>query len=230
MKKDEIHLGDWKRLLIGQAPWEFMLEVVIRSLIMYVIFFIVMRILGKRMSAQLSIFELIIIIVLGAAISLPMASPDRGILSGILILLFIVGFEKGLAYLTFKSNKAEVLTLGRLDVLISDGRLIYKNMAKTVMSRERIFSELRQQSVTHLGQVERMYLETCGMFSILKFKEEKPGLSVLPEWDKSVTDEKFDGEILVCYHCGNLKSENSATHDSCDACNNNKWVSAIKPS
>jgi uncharacterized membrane protein YcaP (DUF421 family) len=229
MKKEEIHLGDWKRLLIGQAPWEFMLEVAIRSLIMYLIFFIVMRLLGKRMSAQLTIFELIIVIVLGAAISLPMSSPDRGILPGIIILLFILAFEKGLTYLTFKSSKTEFITLGKLDVLIKDGRLLHETMNKTVLSRERIFAELRQEEITHLGEVERLYLETCGIFSIMKFKEERPGLSILPEWDNGLTDGKLSDKVLVCYNCGNLKSDNSKGHDACSACNNMRWVNAVKP-
>src|SRR5215203_3657929 len=86
MKKEEIHLWDIKRILFGQAPPEFMLEVLIRSIIIYVATIIIMRFLGKRMNGQLTILEYAVMVVMGATISVPMQIADRGLLQGFVVL------------------------------------------------------------------------------------------------------------------------------------------------
>jgi hypothetical protein len=58
MKKEDIHLGDWARILFGEAPPIFLLEVFIRTLIVYVFLLYILRWLAKRMSGQLTIMEL----------------------------------------------------------------------------------------------------------------------------------------------------------------------------
>jgi hypothetical protein len=52
MKKEEIFIGDGQRILLGNAPWKFMPEVLIRTVIIYVFPIVVMRLLGKRMNAS----------------------------------------------------------------------------------------------------------------------------------------------------------------------------------
>lgn len=118
MKKEEIHLWDVKRILFGQAPPEFLLEVFIRSLIIYVATIIVMRWLGKRMNGQLSIIELSVIVVMGATISVPMQIPDRGLAQGFVVLLCILFFLRGINWIAFKSTGFEKLTQGDASLLI----------------------------------------------------------------------------------------------------------------
>jgi len=66
MKKEDIHIWDWKRILIGSAPWEFLIETFFRTLVIYIFLLQAMRLMGKRMRGQLSILELCIIVMLGA--------------------------------------------------------------------------------------------------------------------------------------------------------------------
>src|SRR5438874_3764069 len=99
MKKDEIHLEDIKRILFGQAPPEFLLETFIRTLIIYIVLLLVIRWLGKRMSGQLTIMEMTVMLTLGAIVAVPMQMPDRGLLQGILILLCVAGLQRGVSLL-----------------------------------------------------------------------------------------------------------------------------------
>jgi hypothetical protein len=66
MKKYEIHLADWQRMLFGQSPPVFLLEVLIRTIIIYVFLLFVLRWLGKRMSGQLTILEMAVMLTLGS--------------------------------------------------------------------------------------------------------------------------------------------------------------------
>ncbi|HET9502900.1 MAG TPA: hypothetical protein VFO93_05125 [Hymenobacter sp.] len=52
MKKEDIHLGDWQRLLLGEAPLEFLLEAALRTLVVYVVLLLVLRLLGKRSTSS----------------------------------------------------------------------------------------------------------------------------------------------------------------------------------
>src|SRR5947208_2521597 len=105
MKKEQIHLGDIKRWLFGQTPPEFMIEVAIRSFLIFLILLIVMRLMGKRMAGQITFSELAVVITLGAIVSPVMQLPDKGILFGITVLAVALFFQRGLNLLAFKNEK-----------------------------------------------------------------------------------------------------------------------------
>src|SRR4051812_47264131 len=94
---------DLSRLLIGENPGWFLLEVVLRICIIYLILLIAMRLLGKRVAAQMSVSELAVIVTLGAAVGVPMQVPDRGMLPAVLILAVAICFQRGLSYWGFRN-------------------------------------------------------------------------------------------------------------------------------
>lgn len=227
MKKEEIHLGDVQRILFGQAPPEFMLEVFIRTLIVYLATLIVLRWLGKRMSGQLSITEIGVMITMGAIVSVPMQLPDRGILPGLLALVCAVGFLRGIHWLSFKSGKVEQVVQGDTILLVKDGIMQVEEMKKSRISRQQIFAELRGKQVYNLGKVKRMYLEACGLFCIYQEKGSKSGLSVLPPKDDEIFSvQKFSPDsIQACCHCGNVQPVHN--NEQCAHCGRKEWSKAV---
>jgi uncharacterized membrane protein YcaP (DUF421 family) len=87
MNKQDIHLYDLHRILFGDAPTIFILEVLIRTIITYFVLLVITRWLGKRMSGQVSITEMAIMLTLGAIVSVAMQVPESGILMAALVLL-----------------------------------------------------------------------------------------------------------------------------------------------
>ncbi|MFL5730746.1 MAG: hypothetical protein ACJ75J_14760, partial [Cytophagaceae bacterium] len=71
---------------------------------------------------------------------------------------------------------------------------------------------------------DRVYFEGCGLFSVIKNSRENPGLSILPEWDRSLRESniKTDG-LFACYSCGNVHQD----MNKCKYCNSERWVPAI---
>ena len=155
MKPDEIHLTDWHRLLVGQAPWAFLVEVLARAVVTYVILLVAMRLMGKRVAGQMSALELTIVVTLGAAIGVPLQAPDRGMVPAVVILLVAVVYQRGLNFWAFKSRKAELAFQGDVSLIVKEGCLDLGEMCAAVLSRERLFSVLREQGLVHLGQVKR---------------------------------------------------------------------------
>jgi uncharacterized membrane protein YcaP (DUF421 family) len=226
MKKFEIHLADWQRIVFGQTPPEFMLEVFIRTLIIYILLLFVLRWLGKRMSGQLTILEMAVMLTLGAIVSVGMQTPDRGITLTMFVLSCTLAFQRGLSWLGVKSARIEELSQGKISTLVKDGVLDLGEMGRCRISRQQLFAELRSSGIYSLGQVRRVYLEACGLFSTITVKKPKAGLPTLPPGDNKVTLLLHHTDDLACCNCGNIYIQQSATKD-CLRCGANDWTTAL---
>jgi uncharacterized membrane protein YcaP (DUF421 family) len=226
VEKDEIYISDLKRIFFGNAPPEFLLEVLIRTIIIYITVLFVVKLLGKRMSGQITTIEMAIFIMLGAIIGSPIQIPERGILTGILILFCTLLFQRCVNILSYKHERIEQLITGKASLLVKDGILQLKEMKTANVSAQQIFSLLRAKEIHQLGEVKRVYLEACGMFSVYKNSEPPAGLSVSPPEDPEIFyDEAKDQKLIACPICGNTTNRSNS---SCSVCGNKRWVNAIR--
>ncbi|MEH3114213.1 DUF421 domain-containing protein [Pedobacter terrae] len=228
MKKEEIHWGDWHRVLFGNTPAEFLVEVLIRTVIIYLFLLVTLRLMGKRMGGQLTISELAVMLTLGAIVSVPMQIPDKGILQGVLVLFCAFVFQRGITYLSIKKHSIELLTNGKESLLVKNGVIITDQLIKTKISREQMLAILRNNGIYNLGEVQRVYLEACGIFSIFKYKKAKPGLRLTPLSDE-VTSMVFDEqkEIRVCKQCGQTAEPGKDVRKACNNCGAQDWGNAV---
>ncbi|GAB3531759.1 DUF421 domain-containing protein [Pontibacter brevis] len=228
MKKEEIHLWDWQRILIGDTHWEFMGEIFVRTILIYIILLLVLRLLGKRMSAQLSITEMSVMITLGAIVAVPMQIPNRGMLPAIVVLICTLLFQRGLNWLAFKYRKIEEITQGNISLLVSEGCLELDEMKKASASREQVFAVLRKSDIQHLGQVKRLYLEASGRFSLFRNVDPKPGLSVLPKQDEELlANQPKDNYQYACNSCGKTEKKEHTPNHVCGRCGADSWSRAF---
>ncbi|UOQ52584.1 DUF421 domain-containing protein [Hymenobacter cellulosivorans] len=229
MKKEEIHLGDWQRIVLGNAPGEYMLEVVLRTLIIYVVLLVFIRLLGKRMGAQLTITEMAVMLTLGAIIAVPAQIPDRGLLPAFVLLGTVLLLQRGVNWLALKNRKVEVVVQSDVSLLLKNGVLNTAEMKKMDISHEQVFAHLRSKDVLHLGQLCRVYLESGGHFSVFRYPEPQPGLSVLPDWDERLRDEQQqESGLSACLYCGNVQHQVSAK-TQCTNCGHQQWTYAVQP-
>jgi uncharacterized membrane protein YcaP (DUF421 family) len=226
MTSEEIRLDDWQRILLGNISPLFLVEVFIRTLVMYLLLLAVVRWLGKRMSGQLTIMEMTVMITLGAIVSVPMQMPDRGLLQGILILIVALGLHRGINHLAYLSSKTNAVLQGKPTLVVKNGIMQLKDMQEVRISKQQLFSELRTKNVSHLGMVKRMYLEPAGSFSILQLKEPLQGLPVFPPNDDSIlmVQKYTEKPFWACQNCGCLAPVNI---QPCKMCSENLFVIAI---
>jgi uncharacterized membrane protein YcaP (DUF421 family) len=230
MKQEEIHWLDWHRILMGTAPEQFLLEVLIRTIIIYLFLLVILRLMGKRMGGQLTISELAVMLTLGAIISIPMQVPDKGLLQGFLVLLCALAFQRGINYLGVKNQKIERLLQGKVELLIKNGVILSDKLVEMKISGEQMAAVLRNEKIYNLGEVRRVYIEACGLFSIYKYFEPKPGLTLLPLNDEAAgpdSDLSVIPEIMVCGQCGNTAKEVNESKRACTNCNANRWTPAV---
>ncbi|TDS06787.1 DUF421 domain-containing protein [Sphingobacterium paludis] len=224
MKFDEIYFGDTARLLFGEVPPSFFLEVIVRVAFIYLIIVFSVRLIGRRMNSMLSKVELAAMVSLAGAVGVPLQAPDRGLLPVIIIALVIVFFERISSWLSTESPLVEKVTTGDITTLIQDGVVNLQGLKKVNISRQRLFAELRSEGICHLGSVQRCYIEANGTFSLKLRDEALPGLSILPEWDKELAEElKSEDDSEVCSMCGVARNASK----SCDGCGANSWLPTI---
>jgi uncharacterized membrane protein YcaP (DUF421 family) len=226
LKKEDIHF-DLTRLLFGNAPPEFLAEVFIRTIFIYISLLIVVKLLGKRMSGQLTITEMAVLIMLGAIVGSPIQIPDRGIFISIAILFCLLSFQSIVNALSFKNEKFEQLLLGKSAMLVKDGVLQLDQMKKERVSTQQVFALLREHQIKQLGEVKRVYLESCGIFSVFKSSHPRPGLAVFPGEDSLILS-AYPNKIknqFACQWCGNLSDQHQS---ACPVCGHNQWITAIQ--
>lgn len=226
MRPEEIRWNDWQRILFGEVPSQFFLEVIIRTVIVFLLLVVSMRLLGKRMAAQLNRIEMVALFTLAAAIGVPLQTPDRGLIPAFIIAIVVILVGRQVAAFAYRNESFEARVEDRLTILANDGVLDLKKLEGTVMSKERVFAQLRSEGIRHLGEVKRFYLEANGSFSIVKEEHPGYGLSIIPSNDEEFLSQQKISNEEVCCTCGNQKRENGSA-GVCSNCKDDQWTAGI---
>ncbi|MXP48668.1 hypothetical protein FD733_02015 [Pantoea sp. Eser] len=86
MKQDEIVLSDIARLAFGQNPSMFLLEVIGRAVICFVLIIVALRLLGRRVASQYTLFELSAVVTMAGTMGVPLLDDKRGLLPPLVII------------------------------------------------------------------------------------------------------------------------------------------------
>lgn len=216
------------RVLIGEVPASFLIELVIRAIFIYIILMVSMRLMGKRMSSELSRVEMAALVSLAAAIGVPLMAPDRGLLPAVVIAAVLVFIERLIAARAAHSERFESLTQGQINALITDGVISMKALKSVGLSRERLFAQLRSMGVSHTGLIRRLYMEANGAFTLVKAAQPVAGLPTFPGWDDRLTRNFiYADDLIVCDNCA-FTAAASAAHADCLNCSKRTWARAVK--
>ncbi len=216
---------------MGDVPWSFLLESVVRLVAMYLVLLTSLRLLGKRMAGQFSRTELAALVSLAAAVGIPLLSPDRGILDSLVIAAVVVLIQRLVVHWAARRPRVEQDLQGSLTTVVKDGVLQLGNMEWAVLSQERLFAQLRGSSLEQLGQVRRLYMEANGKFSLVKEEKPAPGLSLIPGWDKGFRQvQPVAAGTFACLKCGQTLAAPQAPPTPCPPCHAQQWEPAVTAS
>jgi uncharacterized membrane protein YcaP (DUF421 family) len=130
--------------------------------------------------------------------------------------------------LAFLNTKFEKFTQGQMSIVIKDGKLQLKELEKVSISREILFSKLRKKNIYQLGEIKRVYVESCGLMSIYKNKSTKPGLGILPYKDQNIWNEyQSKNGLFACTSCGNTIEDLITPTHKCEYCGSQEWILAV---
>lgn len=217
------------KILKGDEEWVFLLEIAMRTIVMFLSILIALAILGKRGVKQLSVFELVIIISLGSAAGDPMFYKEVGLLNAITVFIVVILCYKLTTYIVFKSERIEKMIEGSPICLIRDGRFSINNFKNEPLGYDEFFAEMRQYSVSHLGQIEMALIEVSGEISLYYYRDEdvKFGLPILPHLYEEQHGQILKEDVYSCAFCGNTERIEETDKHLCSVCNKDKWVKSI---
>lgn len=142
-----------------------------RSIILFAVSLLLVRFMGKRTIAQLSPFDLIVVIIMGSAIAIPLEDDKIKLTYGIVPVIVMSVLNYGLSLIITKNRKLENLFQGTSTVLVRDGEVIIRNMKKERITLADLLILLREKNIANINEIEEATIEPNGKLSIIKKKE-----------------------------------------------------------
>lgn len=177
-----------------------MLTVVVRTLILYLIVVVVMRIMGKREIGQLQPFELAIAIMISELASVPMQNTGIPLLNGIIPIFTLLFAHYAFAFISLKSIKARAVICGKPKILIENGKILEENLRQEMYTLNDLVEQLRIKNVANISDVEYAILETNGQLSVITKSQKRPvnpeDLNISTKYEGLPVDLIIDGGIL----------------------------------
>ena len=152
----------------------------IRTVLIYIFLTVVMRVMGKRQLGELDVGELVITILLSDIASLPITNPEKSIFSALIPIATLAALEILTSTLILRSAFVKKLLSSKPSMLIVHGKLDKIALTKARISIEDLISQIRQNGIYDLSEVDYAILEENGKMSIIpKSQNRQPDMSDL---------------------------------------------------
>ena len=171
-----------------------------RTVILYTIIIAGIRLMGKRQVGELEPSELVLSLIIADLASVPMQDYGIPLLAGVVPILTLLSLTMVISVLTMKSPALRTVLCGRPSVIISNGKLDQREMARNRLTADELLEELRCQGYCDLSAVHFAILETNGRLSVLPYAAQKPpaaqSLGLSPEEPGLALPVISDGRLL----------------------------------
>ena len=143
--------------------------ITLKTIFFYFFILISYRIMGKREIGQLGTTDLIVSILIAELVAISIENFNDTILNTVIPITVLVILEVILAYLSIKSKKVRYFLDGKPSLIISNGKINYKEMVKSRYSIDDLLFQLRQNSIKSIEEIEYAFLEPNGKLSIFPY-------------------------------------------------------------
>ena len=170
----------------------------VRSIILYILVLLVMRLMGKREIGQLQPFELAISIMIADLASIPMTDIGIPIFNGIIPILGLLTMHLIISVINLKSMKAREIICGKPSIY--RGKINEEILKKERFTINELEERLRTNNVFNFGDVEYAILETSGQVTVIQKPEKRNTIpedfNITPEYEGIPYDLVIDGKVM----------------------------------
>jgi uncharacterized membrane protein YcaP (DUF421 family) len=149
-------------------------EIVLRTMVIYAVVLIGVRLSGKREVGQMTPFDLTLLLLISNSVQNAMTGPDNSLLGGIAAAFTLLILNYVVAELSGGNRRFRKLVQGQPSLLIHDGQVIAAHMAKEHVSMDELERALREHGINNYHDVALGVLEVDGSISCLKYDELNP--------------------------------------------------------
>jgi uncharacterized membrane protein YcaP (DUF421 family) len=168
---DAATMQEMFRVLPGAQDWRAMvtpelslLEKMLRPVVVYIFLVVALRIFGKRELAQLNPFDLVVLLSLSNTVQNAIIGADNSVAGGLVGALTLLAVNYFVVRYFFKHRRLDQIIEGKPTVLIENGRLLERELAKELLTEAELKTVAHRQGFTGLEEVESCVLEPGGTF------------------------------------------------------------------
>jgi len=147
---------------LGTPAW----NVVVRSLLVYASMVVGLRLMGKRELGQMTVFDLVVILLIANAVQNAMVGPDLSVQGGVLAAFVLLGANRLLSLLRLHGAWGRLIE-GTPTVLVEDGHLVEPHLRKEGLSPGDVEMAIREHGLESLENVRLAVLEADGAISVV---------------------------------------------------------------
>ena len=150
-----------------ELPWHDLLSELWRTGLLYVLAFMVFRLMGKRSVSHMAPFDVAVVIIIGEAVAIGIEETSKSILLPVASILALGALQFLLTLMNIYWRKLEKVSQGVATVLVENGTILDANLAKEHLSKADLMISLREQGIDTVADVESARLEPTGSISVL---------------------------------------------------------------
>lgn len=144
-----------------------MITILFRTLVIYLVLNVIMRLMGKRQIGELEITDLVTTLLLSEIAALPITNQDIPVSYALIPMTVLSTLEVMSSIILVRFPKFKALVSARPTVIIQNGTLNQKALLSLRISMEELMSEIRQQGYSNLAQINSAILEKNGKLTVL---------------------------------------------------------------
>jgi uncharacterized membrane protein YcaP (DUF421 family) len=144
------------------------MDIALRSAVIFVFIYVLMRIVGRRELSSLEPFDLILLVVLGDSVQQAVTQDDYSVTGAVIVVATIALLQVSVSYLNFKVPRLRPILDGEPIVIVQDGKVIEQNARRERLTLDDIAEAARLQQIASLQDVQWAVLETSGEMSFIE--------------------------------------------------------------
>jgi uncharacterized membrane protein YcaP (DUF421 family) len=153
------------------TSWHTVLEIVLRTTVVYVLVLLGIRLTGKREVGQMTPFDLTLLLLLSNSVQNAMTGPDTSLMGGAAAAVVLLTLNFLLAEVSGLNRRFRKLIQGSPTLLVHNGSCIATHMAKEHISMDELNRALREHGVACVDDAALVVLEVDGSISVLKYDD-----------------------------------------------------------
>lgn len=142
-------------------------EIVLRTSVVYLFLVAIMRISGKREVGNLSILELVVVLIISDAVQNSMVGENTTLWGGMVAAATLISLDYVLKRLSLRSRRFRRAVEGEPRLLVRDGKLLTRALAEEKVEPDEVRAAIRAQGIARVEDVRLAVLETDGTISVI---------------------------------------------------------------
>jgi uncharacterized membrane protein YcaP (DUF421 family) len=157
------------------APLHTLLDVALRTSIVYLALLSGLRLTGTRQLGQMGTFDLVLLLIISNAVQNAMVGPDTSLAGGLVAAGVLIAWHRVIDWWRLRSRGFAKVLAGEGIMLIHNGKILEEHCVRAGITRDELLQALREHGVSSAHDVMLAVLEADGTISVVRYDDMTPG-------------------------------------------------------